>query len=101
MSGCRASSRSATSPSRAVGAYTFALLAIPVDTKATLLPNLPAVLAEAHLPTVPAMIAAGLAASLVALVVAIPLMRINGLSAALGTLALLIIVNQVAATGAT
>jgi branched-chain amino acid transport system permease protein len=80
----------------AVGAYAFALLAMPVDTKTTVLPNLPSVLADVHLPTFLALIAAGLAASLLALIVAVPLMRINGLSAALGTLTLLIIVNQVA-----
>jgi branched-chain amino acid transport system permease protein len=80
----------------AVGAYAFGLLATPVDTKTTLLPNLPTVLADVHLPSFLAMIASGLAASVLALIVAVPLMRINGLSAALGTLTLLIIVNQVA-----
>jgi branched-chain amino acid transport system permease protein len=80
----------------AVGAYVFAFAATPPETKATLLPNLPAALTDIHLPTLPSMLLAGLAAALVGLVVAVPLMRMNGLSAALGTLIVLIVINQVA-----
>ena len=79
-----------------VGAYTFAYFAIPVEQKAIAMPDLPSFLATAHMPTVPATIAAGLVAAVLALIVSIPLTRIAGLSAALGTFAVLIIVNQVA-----
>ncbi|HKX75751.1 MAG TPA: branched-chain amino acid ABC transporter permease [Acidimicrobiia bacterium] len=79
-----------------VGAYTFAFLAIPLETKAITMPNLPAFLASAQMPPVPATLMAGLAAAVLALVVAVPLTRMTGLSAALGTFAVLIIVNQVA-----
>ena len=79
-----------------VGAYTYAYLSIPVDTKAIVMANLPVFLAGAQMPTVLATITAGVVAAGLALIVAIPLMRIAGLSAALGTFAVLIIVNQVA-----
>ena len=79
-----------------VGAYTYAYLSIPVETKAIVMDDLPSFLAQAHMPTVAATITAGFVAAVLAVIVAIPLTRIAGLSAALGTFAVLIIVNQVA-----
>jgi branched-chain amino acid transport system permease protein len=79
----------------AVGAYTMALFTIPAEAKAFTLADLPSFLSGAHLPTIPATLAAGGTASILAIVVAIPLMRISGLTAALGTFAILIVVNQV------
>lgn len=80
----------------AVGAYAFAFSAMTVEKKQTLLPNLPGWLTTLHLPTVPALLLAGTVAALVGLIVAVPLMRMSGLSAALGTLIMLIVINQVA-----
>ncbi len=80
----------------AIGAYGFAFTAMPVETKERLLPNLPGWLTDVHLPTVAALLVAGTTAALVGLVLAVPLMRMNGLSAALGTLIMLIVINQVA-----
>lgn len=80
----------------AVGAYVYAFAAMSVDSKATLLPDLPSLLANLHLPTIPAILLAALCSAAVAVVVAVPLMRMNGLSAALGTLIMLIVINQVA-----
>ncbi len=79
-----------------MGAYTYAYLAIPLDTKAITMPNLPEFLARAQMPPVPATITAGFVAAVLAVIVAVPLTRMTGLSAALGTFAVLIIVNQVA-----
>jgi branched-chain amino acid transport system permease protein len=79
-----------------VGAYAYAYLSIPAETKAITMPNLPVILAEASMPPVPATIVAGVVAAVLGLIVAVPLTRITGLSAALGTFAVLIIVNQVA-----
>lgn len=80
----------------AIGAYATALLTIPVELKPLLLPELPASLADAHLATVPAILAGAVIASLVAALLALPLMRLNGLMAGLATFAVLIIVNVVA-----
>jgi len=80
----------------AIGAYACALLTIPVELKQVLLLGLPDVIADAHMATVPAILMSGLVAAAVAAVLAVPLMRLSGLVAALGTLAMLLIVNVVA-----
>lgn len=79
----------------AIGAYTSALLTIPVALKGSLLPSLPHFLAVAHLPSLTAALIGGFVALLFALVVATPLMRLNGLAAGIATLSLLIIVHVV------
>lgn len=76
----------------AVGAYTTALLTMPRSAKELLLPNLPILLMQASIPTVPAIIVAGLVAGVVALVIGIPLVRLSGLPASLATFGWLIIV---------
>ncbi len=81
----------------AIGAYASALLTIPVLIKHSLLSSSPHFLKEAHVPTLPALLIAAGAAALFALVVALPLMRLNGLAAGIATFAVLIIVNVVAA----
>lgn len=79
----------------ALGAYTAALLTIPVRNKALILPGLPDFLASAQTsPITATLIGAGIAA-LFASVIAIPLMRVSGLTAGLATVALLIIVRVV------
>jgi branched-chain amino acid transport system permease protein len=80
----------------AIGAYVGALLTIPVELKQVLLLDLPGFISDAHMATIPAIIVSGLVAAAVAAVLAVPLMRLSGLVAALGTLAILLIVNVVA-----
>jgi len=79
----------------AVGAYVAAWLTIPPETKAFLLPELPAVLAEAHWPPIMAALAAAAAAAGFALVIGVPLMRLNGISASIATFAVLAVVGAV------
>jgi len=80
----------------AIGAYTAGLLVIPPETKEVLFTSMPGFIADAHLGTVPATIVGGLVAAVIALILSVPLMRLAGLTAALGTFAVLLIVNVVA-----
>ncbi len=81
----------------AVGAYTAGILAIPVDEKALLLPDLPGVLRDTSLSPLAATLAGGLVAAAFALVLCGPIMRLSGIAASLTTLAVLAIVYVVAA----
>ena len=65
-----------------VGAYATAWLTLSVFKKSFAL-KLPAILAETQYPVFPSAIAAALLASLVALVVGIPIMRLSGIAAAI------------------
>ena len=76
----------------AIGAYGAALLTIPPSLKHILLPHLPGFLAQVGLPTAPAVLLAGAAAAAVAAVASVPLMRLSGIAASIGTLALLVVV---------
>jgi branched-chain amino acid transport system permease protein len=76
----------------AIGAYTAAILRIPEVTKVALFPTMP----DVALGSITATIVGGLAAALVAFVIAVPLMRLSGLVASLGTFAFLNIVYIVA-----
>ena len=76
----------------AIGAYTAANLRIPSVTKAALFPSMP----DLELPSTLATLVGGGAAAAVALLIAIPLMRLSGLVASLGTFAFLNIVYIVA-----
>ena len=76
----------------AIGAYTAATLRIPEVTKNLLYPTMP----DVHVPSIVATLAGGALAALVALIIAIPLMRLSGLVASLGTFAFLNIVYIVA-----
>jgi branched-subunit amino acid ABC-type transport system permease component len=80
----------------AIGAYAGAIFVMPATTKEFVLPDLPGFLAEVHLGALPATIAAGGVAAAVALVLAVPLVRLSGLTAGLATFAVLVIVNVVA-----
>jgi branched-chain amino acid transport system permease protein len=80
----------------AIGAYTAALTTIPTGQKAFILPNLPGFIAHAQLTNTESVLLAGAAAGVAALVVGVPLMRLNGIAAAIATLAALVIVNVVA-----
>lgn len=79
-----------------IGAYTAGLLVIPADTKQVLQPDLPGFIARAHSSPVVATIIGGLVAAAVAAVLAVPLMRLNGIAAGLATFAVLVIVHTVA-----
>jgi branched-chain amino acid transport system permease protein len=78
-----------------IGAYTSALLAMPVDIKASALPELYAPLAGIEWPFLPALLAAAAVAALVGGVVGFPLMRLSESAAAIASFALLVIVHVV------
>ncbi len=78
-----------------IGAYVASWLVIPPETKEVLLPGLPAFLAAAQWPPTLGAIAAGAVASLFALLVGWPLMRLNGIAASIGTFAVLAAVNAI------
>ena len=79
-----------------VGAYTMALLAVPADRKAVLIPNAPWGIPEIELhPFVASLIAIGVGV-LVALLLGLVAARTSGLAATMITLAFLAIVRQVA-----
>jgi branched-chain amino acid transport system permease protein len=80
----------------AIGAYTAGVVRIPRPTKAALL-QLPDVLERAHLGALQATLLGGALAAGVAAVVALPIMRLGGLTAGLATFAVLNIINVVAA----
>jgi branched-chain amino acid transport system permease protein len=79
----------------AVGGYTAAILVMPALFKPDVIPALPAFLKDVELGSVEATLAGGLAAALFAGLVAIPLVRVNGLQAGLATVALLLVVRTV------
>jgi branched-chain amino acid transport system permease protein len=80
----------------AIGAYTTGILSIPTGTKDVIFTSMPAALRHAHVGSVAAILAGGVVAALVAVVFALPLSRLSGLVAGLGTFAFLLIVNVVA-----
>lgn len=79
----------------AIGAYTSAILTIPVQQKAIMLPDLPSILAHVSLPTPLAVLIAGLAAAVFALVFSLPLMRISTVTLPIASLALLVVIYEV------
>jgi branched-chain amino acid transport system permease protein len=78
----------------AVGAYMGALLTLSPAVKELRL-DLPGVLQSAELDSLPAALLAGAAAAVFAALLAVPLMRLSGLTASLATVALLIVVYVV------
>lgn len=80
----------------AVGAYLSGLLAVPLAQKELLYPDLPGFLATAELDPLLAICAGGVAAALVGLALAPAFSRLSGLSAALATFAMLVIVHVIA-----
>lgn len=80
-----------------IGAYVASWLVIPPDTKDMLLPGLPAFLASAQWSPTAGALAAGAVAALFAFLVGLPLMRLNGIVASIGTFAVLAAVNAVLA----
>lgn len=81
----------------ALGAYTFAFMTAPTQFKNTILPDAPSFLRNADLATWQAVGLAALVPAVFALIVALPLMRLNGLAAGIATLAMLFAVGVVIA----
>jgi branched-chain amino acid transport system permease protein len=79
----------------AIGAYTAAILTLPLNLKAVNLPSLPGWLAHVALPFLPATIIGGLVAAAVALPVGLSLMRLRGAYISVATLGFLVIVQVV------
>ena len=80
----------------AIGAYTSALLTIPLAVKGALLPDLPGFLANASMDGTSAALIAGLVAAIVALFLGMAVMRLNEISIPIALLSFLVIVNVVA-----
>lgn len=80
----------------AVGAYAVGLLTVAPGTKRVLFKAMPAWLVEIVAPYPLALLAGAVLAALFAAVIAVPLSRMSGLSAALATLAVLVAVHTVA-----
>ena len=79
----------------AIGAYTTVILTMSDRQKGLQLPDLPSSLATAHVNSVAAALIAGACAAAFALVLSVPLMRLNGLTASLATVAVLITIRVV------
>jgi len=79
----------------ALGAYASAILSMPVAQKAINLPDLPSWLAVVELGFLPATLAAGLLAAVVALLVGLPVLRLSGHYVVVATLSFLVIVHVV------
>jgi branched-chain amino acid transport system permease protein len=79
-----------------IGGYVTAILVIPAERKAALLPDLPSFLATQEWPFLPALVAGGLGAALVALIVGFPVLRLRGHYLAVATLGLIFIVQSFA-----
>jgi branched-chain amino acid transport system permease protein len=79
----------------AIGAYTAGIVALPIRTKAILLPNLPYFLQGFSLPLLPAVFLGGIIAALFALMTGPIIARLSEYAAAITTFGLLVIVNEV------
>ena len=79
----------------AIGAYTAAVLTLPVSLKVVNLPSLPHWLQQLALPFLPATLIAGLLAMLVAFLVGLSLMRLKGAYISVATLGFLVIVQVI------
>lgn len=77
----------------AVGAYTSALLDLPLDKKAMLLPDLPYWLGHISLPFFPSVVIAGFVAAFFALLIGYPVLRLKGHYLSVATLGFMVIVR--------
>src|SRR5689334_13402901 len=78
-----------------LGAYLSGILTLPLDTKASTLPNLPALLASVEWGLPPALIVTMIAVGLFGAVIGLPLARMGGAAAVIATLGLLMIVHGI------
>ena len=79
----------------AIGAYTAAILTLPLSIKEGNLPDLPSWLAQVELSFLPATLLAGLLAMIVAFLVGLSLMRLSGPYVSVATLGFLVIVQVI------
>jgi branched-chain amino acid transport system permease protein len=79
-----------------IGGYVTAIMTILPARKAHLLPDLPAFLARMQWPFLPALIAGGLVATLAAIIVGFPVLRLRGHYLAVATLGLIFIIQGLA-----
>jgi len=79
----------------AIGAYTAAILTLPLSLKGAYLPDLPAWLETTQLPFLPATLIGGVLAMLVALLLGASIMRLTGPYVGVATLGFLVIVNVI------
>jgi branched-chain amino acid transport system permease protein len=79
-----------------IGGYVTAIMSLDPKRKPFLLPDLPAWLAAIHLPFLPALVVGGLVATLIAVVVGFPVLRLRGHYLAVATLGLIFIVQGLA-----
>ncbi len=79
----------------AIGAYTAAILTLPLSLKAAYLPDLPTWLANTQLSFLPATLMGGVIAMLVAFVIGFSIMRLTGPYVSVATLGFLVIVNVI------
>lgn len=77
----------------AIGAYVAGILTTPTSIKMSSIPDAPSIFIDASLPFVPATIVAVVVVCIVAAVIGVPLMRLNGNEAGIATYALLVIVQ--------
>lgn len=78
-----------------IGAYVSAWLTLRPEMKATLLPGLPEMIAAADWPTLPAAVAGGGVAALVAFLTGAAILRLSGIAASIATFAFLAMVNTI------
>jgi branched-chain amino acid transport system permease protein len=79
----------------AVGAYVSAIVTMPAESKALVLPDLPVWLAKVEVPLAGAAMISAVVAAIVAVIVAVPLMRLRGIAAGIATFAVLVIIYDV------
>jgi branched-chain amino acid transport system permease protein len=78
-----------------LGAYLSGILTLPLDTKASTLPHLPAFLASVEWGLPPALIVTMIAVGLFGAVIGLPIARMGGAAAVIATLGLLMIVHGI------
>jgi len=78
-----------------LGAYAAGLLTVKPQVKNIALPELPELLASAHMDLLPALLVALVLVALIALVMGLPISRLGGAAGAIATLGILVIVHVV------
>jgi branched-chain amino acid transport system permease protein len=78
-----------------LGAYLSGILTLPLDTKASTLPHLPAFLASVEWGLPPALLVTMIAVGLFGAVIGLPIARMGGAAAVIATLGLLMIVHGI------
>lgn len=78
-----------------IGAYVSAWLSLRPEMKATLLPGLPELIAAADWHVLPAAVAGGAVAALVALLTGMAILRLSGIAASIATFAFLAMINTI------